>query len=94
MTAAQSVTSADTVTQTLLETGWVSPPQIQRLCIIAAAKLGHDYNLGNQTDRSNCKLDPTRRCVWLSKRLTTWRSRQMASCHVLRQFTCGVPRRK
>ena len=34
MTAAQSVTSADTVTQTLLETGWVSPPQIQRLCVL------------------------------------------------------------
>jgi len=45
MTAAQFVTSADTVTQTLLETGWVSPTQMQRLCIVAAVKLGWDYNL-------------------------------------------------
>jgi len=39
MTAAQFVTSADTVIQTLLETGWVSPTQMQCLCIVAAAKL-------------------------------------------------------
>jgi len=50
MTAAQFVTSADTVTQTLLETGWVSQIQMQRLCIVAAAKLGWDYNLTQRAD--------------------------------------------
>jgi len=50
MTAAQFVTTADTVTQTLLETGWVSPTQMKRLCIGAAAKLGWDYNLTQHAD--------------------------------------------
>ena len=50
MTAAQPVTSADTVTQTLLETGWDSPTQMQCLCIVAAAKLGWDYNLTQHAD--------------------------------------------
>jgi len=50
MTAAQFITSADTVTQTLLETGWVSLTQMQRLCIVAAAKLGWDYNLTQHAD--------------------------------------------
>jgi hypothetical protein len=50
MTAAQPATSADPVTQTLLETGWVSPTQMQRLCIVAAAKLGWDYNLTQHAD--------------------------------------------
>jgi len=57
MTAAQFVTSADTVTQTLLETGWVSPTQMQRLCIVATAKLGWDYNLIQHAD--------TERTAWL-----------------------------
>jgi len=39
MTAAHFVISADTVIQTLLETGWVFPTQMQCLCIVAAAKL-------------------------------------------------------
>ena len=45
MSIAQSVSFDDTQTQTLLETGWVTPAQMQRLCIAAAAKLGWDYNL-------------------------------------------------
>jgi len=50
ITVVQFVTSADTVTQTLLETGWVSPTQMQRLCIVPAAKLGWDYNLTQHVD--------------------------------------------
>ena len=50
MIAAQPATSADPVTQTLLETGWVSPTQMQRLCIVVAAKLGWDYNLTQHAD--------------------------------------------
>ena len=45
MAIAQSVAFDDTQTQTLLETGWVTLAQMQRLCIAAAAKLGWDYNL-------------------------------------------------
>ena len=43
MTAAHFVTYVDTVSKTLLETGWVSLTQMQRLWIVAAAKLGWDY---------------------------------------------------
>jgi len=50
MTAAQFVTSADTVTQKLRETGWVSPTQMQSLCIVAAAKLGWDYHVTQHSD--------------------------------------------
>ena len=50
MTAARFVTFTDTVTQTLLETGWVSLTQMQRLCIVAAAKLVWDYNLTQHAD--------------------------------------------
>jgi len=50
MTAAQLITSADTVTQTLLETESVSPTQMQHLCIVAAAKLGWEYMLTQHAD--------------------------------------------
>ena len=50
MSDAQFVPSANIVIQTLLETGWVSPTQKQRLCIVAAAKLGWVYNLTQNTE--------------------------------------------
>jgi len=72
MTAVQFITSADIVTQTLLETGWVCPKQMQRLCVVAQLQQQNlvgtiiSHSMRTLDGRSNYKLDPTRRCAWLS----------------------------